>query len=785
MQVSRRKTSLILCAALLTLFSTTARAGNDDDAEDDYDVKARVVRVSLIGGDVNLKRNGNQDWEPLRLNYPLVEGDTVATDNDSRLEIQIDARNFVRLAANSTLRIVTLRDEGIALSVVEGTATLRLAKFDRKNEYFEIDAPRTTMAAEKEGSYRIDVPRDGRVRLTVRDGGSARIYSDTSGFALRDGRTAELVVSGENMGDWEFSAISTRDAIDDWVSEREQYLAQRLKYDVKYYDEYVWGAEDLDAYGDWSNTDDYGWVWRPHATTVSTFSDWAPYRYGHWSWCPPYGWTWVGYEPWGWAPYHYGRWVYYNGYWAWCPRSQFYKKRSWWRPALVAFVFDISFGNDVCWYPLSYYQRDPRSRHYRHDRDGRDGRNDRHDRPGYGGRRDRHDDGPWRGVTRLPRRDFGNPEGRGRRVNETVARRVVGNDPEVVNLPGRVADPVGRGDSSDRPGRRFPRREIPDRPTGAAERAPGAPLDEDLRRHRIFRGREPRRDVSQPTNTAGNPRTETRPTGAVNRPEPAAPNANEPRRDRGNRRNPEGSERTPRNVPDATPEAPRTEQPATTPVTEPRTETRPERPRFDPRPDSGDRPERCPDRRPERRTDEPSVPGDDDRPSRPDSPRIDPPRRERTESPRTESPRTESPRTESPRTESPRTEAPRPERHPEPRFEPRENRPSRPESPRSESPRSEAPRTESARPERRPEPRSEPPRSESPRSEPRSEPRPSRPDPPRSESPRNESPRSESPRSEPARSSPPQRSDPPARHESPKSESPRTVPVKPDNPMLE
>lgn len=757
MQVSRLKTSLILWALLLTFFSITitARADDEDDAEDDYDVKARVVRISLIGGEVSLKRNGNQDWESLRLNYPLVEGDTVATDKDSRLEIQIDARNFVRLAANSTLRIITLRDEGIALSVVEGTATVRLAKFDRKHGYFELDAPRTTMAAEKEGSYRIDVPGDGRVRLTVRDGGSARIYSDTSGFALRDGRSAELVVAGENMGDWEFSAAASRDGIDDWVSEREKDLAQRLKYDVKYYDEYVWGAEDLDAYGDWSHTDDYGWIWRPHPTTVSTFSDWAPYRYGHWSWCPPYGWTWIGYEPWGWAPYHYGRWVYHNGYWAWSPRSQFYKKRSWWRPALVAFVFDISFGNDVCWYPLSYYQRDPHSRRYRHDRDrrDRDGRDNRHDRPGYGGggRRDRRDDGPWRGVTRIPRGDFGNPDRRGRGVDETAGRRVIDREPEVAAIPGRggVAGnvPVGRnreGDNSDRPGRRYPRRDIPDRPTGAAERAPGAPLDEDLRRTRIFRGREPKRDSSQPVNTAGTPRRETPSTGAVNRPEPAAPSASEPRpempaspdqpRDgrpgRSNRRNPD-VERTPRNVPEAgnTAEPPRTEQPAATPAVEPKPETpaAPERrqPRFEPRPDRNEpRPER--ERRPERRTEEPSEPRPEGRPSRPDPPRVETPRTERTESPRPE-----------------RTE-PRPERRPEPRSEPprSENRPSRNESPRSESPRSE----------------------------------------PRQESPRSESPRSESPRSSPP-PSPPPRSDPPARSESPKSESPR-VPVKPDNPML-
>jgi hypothetical protein len=764
MRVSRLKTNLILWAFVLTFFSITITARADDDDEpDDYDVKARVVRISLMAGEVNLKRNGNQDFEPARLNYPLVEGDIVATDNNSRLEIQVDARNFIRLAANSTLRIVTLRDEGIALSVVEGTVTVRLAKFDRKTEYFEVDAPQTTLAAEKEGLYRVDVPREGRVRLTVRDGGSARIYSDTSGFALRDGRSAELVVNGDNSGDWEFLAAAPRDAIDHWINEREQHLAQKLKSDVKYFDEYVWGAEDLDAYGDWSYTGDYGWTWRPRSNTTSVFSDWAPYRYGHWTWCPPYGWTWVGYEPWGWAPYHYGRWVYYNNYWVWCPRSKFYGNRSWWRPALVAFVVDISFGNDVCWYPLSYYQRDPHSRRYRRDHDGRDGRDRRHDRPGsgdVGGRRGRHDDGPWRGVTRLPRGDWGHPDRRGRSVDEPVARRVIERDPQTGELPGRgrLAGnlPSGRGreggeggNDSGRP-RRFPVRNIPDRPTGAAERRPGAPLDEDLRRSRVFRGREPRQDPSQPTNTAATPGTETRSTGAVARPEPAAADPNQPRPEMpgtteqpregragrtgrpntpegGGRRGPNqgGNERAPRNAPDAgNPTEPRTEQPAAAP--EPRRETpsQPVRPRLEPRSEPSDS---QPQPVVEPRSEAPSERRPEGRPTRSDSPRLEP----RSE------PRNETPRTESPRNESPRSE-PRPEPRPEsPRSE---SRPSRPESPRSESPRSESPRSES--------PRSESPRSESPRSEaPRSEP-------PRSESPKSESPKSESPRSESPRSAP-------------------------------
>ena len=295
MRVSRLKTSFLFSFFLLTflLITIPVRADDDNDDADDYDVKARVARLSLIGGEVNLKRNGNKDWETARVNYPLVEGDTISTGKGSQLEIQIDSKNIVRLTESASLRIVTLRDEGIALSLIEGTLVLRLAKFDHDKEYFEIDAPRSTLAAEKTGLYRIDAPREGRVRLTVRDGGQARIYSDTSGFTLRDDRTAELVATGPNAGDWDFyPASSSPDAVDESVKQRDQYFALRQKSDMKYFDEYVFGAEDLDDYGDWVNTNDYGWVWRPHASALSVYSDWAPYRYGNWTWCPlDVGWS--------------------------------------------------------------------------------------------------------------------------------------------------------------------------------------------------------------------------------------------------------------------------------------------------------------------------------------------------------------------------------------------------------------------------------------------------------------------------------------------------------------
>jgi hypothetical protein len=488
-----------------TITPNAAAASFDDEIDDaGYEETARVVRISMLGGDVSLRRAGEKEWEKAALNLPLVEGDRIATGAGARVEIQIDARNFVRLGEYATLDIVTLRAEGVALSVPEGTATLRLARFDKDHEYFEIDAPRTTLAAEQTGSYRLDVAQNGNVRVTVRDGGRARLYSDTSGFTLRDGRAAELVYNNSDAdGDWELSAARSADDWDTWVEERESYLASRLRHERRdrYYDNDVWGAEELDVYGDWVSTSDYGYVWRPHVTVINNYNNWAPYRYGSWRWVSPYGWTWVGDEPWGWAPYHYGRWVYVNNYWCWAPRGYArYGHRSWWRPALVAFVsIGGSFGDNVCWYPLGYHQRDPRSNYFRRalNRAREQQRVDRVN-PVY-----------QRAVTMMPAREFG----KGRRAQpatKELALRAITTDPVVGTLPIRPvrSDLVsGGGNSSQAPFTRDrtkggalvirnpanPAASIADeRKTGAAVRRPGLALDEELRRGRIYNNREPR-----------------------------------------------------------------------------------------------------------------------------------------------------------------------------------------------------------------------------------------------------------------------------------------------------
>ncbi len=641
------------------------------------------------------------------------------------------------------LRVVTLREEGIALSLSEGTATLRLARFDGNKEYFELDAPATTVAAEKTGQYRLDVDRDGSVRVTVREDGRARIYSQDSGFILRNNRTARLAGTAPGERDWEFASAAGFDEWDQWNDERERYLAARLRYDgrERYYDSDVYGAEELDAYGDWVHTNDYGYIWRPHTTVINNYHDWAPYRYGHWAWVSPYGWTWVADEPWGWAPYHYGRWVYVNNNWCWAPRGYGYGyRRAWWRPALVVFV-TLDFGRDrqVCWYPLTHGQRDPRGRWWSRGYDrlsplrGRDAEHLRRANPAL-----------LRAVTTLPARDFGTAALRARPAAGDLAQRALSGAPVQGQLPisrAGSARGVPRADGArptgangrdvltvNRPAPVMPARALPDRPTGAAARTPGVPLDGELRRTRVFNNREPRvpptasapPGESQGSGSPGRDAGVGGGTGAVERPRAAGSNpsggfgdgSTRPVRARPSQPGspvepaagtPTGDE-APARRRDDDDSAPRRARPARTPDVQPRGDDSNSQPipryepRIRPRDDGAER------SAPPARREEPT-------PRRDDPPAYRPERTEPRESPRSE-PRREEPRPE-PRREEPRRESPRPE----PRQEAPRQAPPRQEAPRQEAPRQEAPRREAPRQEapRQSSPSRDTPRSDSPR----------------------------------------------------------------------
>ncbi len=341
---------------LLILNSGSASANPIEGEDETPDVTARVARISFLRGAAQIRHSGSRDWERATQNLPLVEGDEISTERDARLEIQFNRDNYLRLSENARLKIETLRDEGIAVSLPEGNLSLRVLNFNRDRESFEIDAPRTTVAVQNAGMYRVDAgdKSDAPIRVSVTDGGQARVYSENSGFSLRSGRTAQIQIAGNYAGEWETSdAAKYADEFDAWTLQRDAIVAKRLQnaYYDKYYDTDAYGAEDLSEYGEWIYTKKYGYVWKPYRNATSSYANWSPYRYGNWRWIPPYGWTWVNDEPWGYATYHHGRWVYADSDWVWTPYGHYRSNRNRWRPALVVVNY---VGSLICWYPLPY-----------------------------------------------------------------------------------------------------------------------------------------------------------------------------------------------------------------------------------------------------------------------------------------------------------------------------------------------------------------------------------------------------------------------------------------------
>jgi hypothetical protein len=123
----------------------------------------------------------------------------------------------------------------------------------------------------------------------------------------------EVIVEGNDNPHVATYVAPEVDAWDRWNYARTDHLIDAVS--TRYVGSGIYGVDELDHYGTWRTTSEYGPVWVPSGVGPA----WAPYSAGRWIWDPLYGWSWVDDAPWGWAPCHYGRWVQASGFWAWAP----------------------------------------------------------------------------------------------------------------------------------------------------------------------------------------------------------------------------------------------------------------------------------------------------------------------------------------------------------------------------------------------------------------------------------------------------------------------------------
>ena len=292
-----------------------------------------VAHLSLVHGDVSMQRGDSGDWVATSLNTPIVRGDTVATGNQSRAEVQLDYATILRLAAQTQARIGDLSRNRIQVQVSQGYANVTM--FQGSEAEVEVDTPNVSVRPLKNGRYRVEVNSDSETNVVVREG-EAEISTSQGSTTVRQGEL--ITIRGTDDPEYKVTEASSSDDWDEWNRSRDNVIHNSES--VRRTNSYYTGAHDLDAYGHWANVPGYGWVWSPYEQPVT----WAPYRCGRWVWESFYGWTWVSCEPWGWAPYHYGRWFFYDSAWYWWPGPVTPVYRPVWSPA---FVFFLGFGHHV------------------------------------------------------------------------------------------------------------------------------------------------------------------------------------------------------------------------------------------------------------------------------------------------------------------------------------------------------------------------------------------------------------------------------------------------------
>jgi hypothetical protein len=265
---------------------------------------------------------------PVARNRPLTTGDRIATDNGARAEITLGTTT-VRLDAATELEIVRLDDTRYSVRLRGGSVAARLRNPQSLGE-FEMVTDEGRFRVQAVGRYRFD-RFDQTSDVTV-FGGQATYEARNTALPVTAGQHAQFWIDSAGVPQYAIVAPA-RDAFAGWNDDRDRAEDRIVTASTsRYVSPEMTGAEDLDRYGQWQQTPEYGALWVPR----SVAADWAPYTTGHWAWVRPWGWTWVDDAPWGFAPFHYGRWVYHRNAWCWAPGT--YVARPVYAPALVAWI---------------------------------------------------------------------------------------------------------------------------------------------------------------------------------------------------------------------------------------------------------------------------------------------------------------------------------------------------------------------------------------------------------------------------------------------------------------
>ncbi len=302
------------------------------------DSQIRMVRLSLVEGDVQAVHPMSNKHEKALLNAPITQGMTLKT-GEGRAEIEFEDGSTLRMGPQTQVEFTDLsrRDSGALVSAIavhngivyvdcKGDNYVKLsggALSGSKNDDFSVMVAKNTIRPNGKAHFRVTVGTS-KAELGVFSGDVA--VQSPSGSLVASKKQSVIFNLDANT-----SVLAKKlpsDPLDAWDKEQtdyhDRYLVASTRADPG--SPYAYGMSDLGYYGDFFNMPGYGLMWQPYFIGA----EWNPFMYGAWLGDPCFngyfwdascgGYTWVSAYPWGWLPYHYGTWVYLGGRgWAWQP----------------------------------------------------------------------------------------------------------------------------------------------------------------------------------------------------------------------------------------------------------------------------------------------------------------------------------------------------------------------------------------------------------------------------------------------------------------------------------
>ena len=300
-------TSLCLSTLAPAFAQPASPAGVDQAGNPGTDPPALAGRLASVTGSVSFHASGETQWNVATLNYPVTNGEAFWTEPQAGAVLEIADDRLV-MDDSTEIDVTALDQNQIAVTEAQGAVFLQLNTLPA-GQGISLTTPRGTVQISAVGRYEIVAGDTNDATTVTVVEGAAHVAGGSLSLDIGPQQTA--TIGGSDVFQGSVGAMQQDAFLQAQLNVRASRVAQAAPQRLRY----MTGGTDLQEYGSFSQTSDYGQVWFPNDLA----SNWAPYRDGRWAYVQPWGWTWVDNARWGFAPFHYGRWIQVQNRWGWVP----------------------------------------------------------------------------------------------------------------------------------------------------------------------------------------------------------------------------------------------------------------------------------------------------------------------------------------------------------------------------------------------------------------------------------------------------------------------------------